>query len=199
VHKPPSVSKGRTLACHRLDIWIAGLNLLRMVLEEAEIRELLKTARVIAVVGLSPDPEKPSNSVSRYMKEKGYRIIPVNPAQDEIIGEKCYKALSEIPEQVDIVDIFMRSEKALPVVEEALTLKPKAIWLQLGIRNDEARRLVEQTDVGYVETSASNRSTRALSLPELRHSDRGFRSATGSCQPQPASFFMSLHQSNQSN
>jgi len=122
-----------------------------MVLEQEQIRELLKTARVIAVVGLSPDQEKPSNSVSRYMREKGYRIIPVNPAQEEIIGEKSYKSLSEIPEKIDIIDIFMRSEKVLPVVEEALKLKPKAIWLQLGIRNDEARRLVEQTDVGYVE------------------------------------------------
>jgi len=122
-----------------------------MVLEQEQIRELLKTARVIAVVGLSPDQEKPSNSVSRYMREKGYRIIPVNPAQEEIIGEKSYKSLSEIPEKIDIIDIFMRSEKVLPVVEEALKLKPKAIWLQLGIKNDEARRLVEQTDVGYVE------------------------------------------------
>lgn len=122
-----------------------------MVLEQEQIRELLKTARVIAVVGLSPDEEKPSNSVSRYLREKGYRIIPVNPAQDEVIGEKSYKSLSDIPEKIDIVDIFMRSEKVLPVVEEALKLKPKAIWLQLGIRNDEARRLVEQTDIGYVE------------------------------------------------
>jgi uncharacterized protein len=122
-----------------------------MVLDQEQIRELLKTARVIAVVGLSPDPEKPSNSVSRYMREKGYRIIPVNPAQDEIIGEKSYKSLSDITEKIDIVDIFMRSEKVPPVVEEALKLKPKAIWLQLGIKNDEARRLVERTDVGYVE------------------------------------------------
>ena len=122
-----------------------------MVLEQEQIRELLKTARVIAVVGLSPDQEKPSNSVSRYLRDKGYRIIPVNPAQEEIIGEKSYKSLSEIPEKIDIIDIFMRSEKVLPVVEEALKLKPKAIWLQLGIKNDEARRLVEQTDVGYVE------------------------------------------------
>jgi uncharacterized protein len=122
-----------------------------MVLEQEQIRELLKTARVIAVVGLSPDQEKPSNSVSRYMRDKGYRIIPVNPAQEEIIGEKSYKSLSEIPEKIDIIDIFMRSEKVMPVVEEALKLKPKAIWLQLGIKNDEARRLVEQTDVGYVE------------------------------------------------
>jgi uncharacterized protein len=122
-----------------------------MVLEQEQIKELLKTARVIAVVGLSPDPEKPSNSVSRYMREKGYRVIPVNPAQAEIMGEKSYKSLSEVPEKIDIVDIFMRSEKVLPFVEEALRLKPKAIWLQLGIKNDEAHRLVEQTDIGYIE------------------------------------------------
>jgi len=118
---------------------------------DGEMEELLKTARVIAIVGLSPEEGKASNSVARYLKEKGYRIIPVNPGHEEILGEKAYKSLLDIPETVDIVDIFMRAEKVMPVVEEALKLKPRAIWLQLGIRNDDARRLIEQTDVAYVE------------------------------------------------
>jgi predicted CoA-binding protein len=115
------------------------------------MEDLLKTARVIAIVGLSPDEGKASNSVARYLRDKGYRIVPVNPGHAEILGEKAYKSLLDIPEKVDIVDIFMRAEKVMPIVEEALKLKPGAIWLQLGIRNDDARQLVEQTDVGYVE------------------------------------------------
>jgi uncharacterized protein len=121
------------------------------MLFDDEMEELLKTARVIAIVGLSPDEAKASNGVARYLRGKGYRIIPVNPGHEEILGEKAYNSLLDIPEKVDIVDIFMRAEKVLPVVEEALKLKPRAIWLQLGIRNDEARRLVEKTDIGYVE------------------------------------------------
>ena len=121
------------------------------MLFDDEMEELLKTAHVIAIVGLSPDEEKASNSVARYLKSKGYRIIPVNPAQEEILGEKAYKSLLDISEKVDIVDIFMRSEKVLPIVEEALKLNPRAIWLQLGIKSEDARQLVEKTDIAYVE------------------------------------------------
>lgn len=122
-----------------------------MVLDEEQVQDLLRTSHVIAVVGLSPDDEKPSNRVARYLKDKGYRIIPVNPAYEEILGEKAYKSLADIPVQVDIVDIFMRAEKVMPFVEEGLKLNPRAIWLQLGITSDDARQLVEKTDVGYVE------------------------------------------------
>ncbi len=121
------------------------------MLLDSEKEELLKTARVIAIVGLSIEREKASNMVARYLKEKGYRIIPVNPGQSEILGEKAYKSLLDIPEKVDIVDIFMRAERVLPIVEEALKIQPRAIWLQLGIKNDDARQLVEKTDIGYVE------------------------------------------------
>ena len=122
-----------------------------MVLNEEQMHNVLRTSRVIAVVGLSPDDEKPSNRVARYLQEKGYRIIPVNPAYEEILGEKAYKSLADIPEKVDIVDIFMRAERVMPVVEEALKLNPRAIWLQLGIKSDDARQLVEKSDIGYVE------------------------------------------------
>lgn len=113
-------------------------------------RKLLSESHVIAMVGLSVDEEKASNRVARYLQSKGYRVIPVNPGYDEILGEKTYKNLSEIPEQVDIVDIFMRSEKVVPVVEEAIRVRPKAIWLQLGIVNDEAKLLTEKTNIGFV-------------------------------------------------
>ena len=122
-----------------------------MILDDKQVYELLERAHVVAIVGLSPEEGKASNSVARYLKREGYRIIPVNPGHDEILGEKAYKSLADIPEDVDIVDIFMRAEKVLPIVEEAVKLKPRAIWLQLGIRNEDSRQLVEKTDIGYVE------------------------------------------------
>ena len=122
-----------------------------MILDDKQVYELLERAHVVAIVGLSPEEGKASNGVARYLKREGYRIIPVNPGHDEILGEKAYKSLADIPEDVDIVDIFMRAERVLPIVEEAVKLKPRAIWLQLGIRNEDSRQLVEKTDIGYVE------------------------------------------------
>lgn len=113
------------------------------------VKGLLETSHVIAIVGLSADESKASNEVGRYLQSKGYRIIPVNPGADEILGEKAYKNLSEIAEPVDIVDIFMRSEKVVPVVEEAARLRPKAIWLQLGITNDEAERIAKGNGIDF--------------------------------------------------
>ncbi len=118
--------------------------------QEIKEKEILETSRIIAIVGLSPDKEKASNVVASYLTAHGYRTIPVNPAYDEILGQKSYKSLSDIPEKIDIVDIFMRSEKVLPVVEEAIKLKPRAIWLQLGIANEEAKRLVEDTGIPFL-------------------------------------------------
>lgn len=112
-------------------------------------KELLERSQVIAIVGLSADESKASNTVARYLQSKGYRIIPVNPGYDEILGEKAYKTLSEIPERIDIVDIFMRSEKVMPVVEEAIKMRPKAIWLQLGITNNEAKLAAEKENIGF--------------------------------------------------
>ncbi|MCX5799495.1 MAG: CoA-binding protein, partial [Proteobacteria bacterium] len=98
---------------------------------------------------LSPNEEKPSNVVARYLKKAGYTIIPMNPQYEEILGEKSYKTLSDIPESIDIVDIFMRSEKVLPVVEEAIKIKPKCIWLQLGIVNEEAQNLAQKHGIPF--------------------------------------------------
>jgi uncharacterized protein len=121
------------------------------VLDERGIDELLKEARVIAMVGLSPDESKASNRVAQYLTSKGYRVIPVNPGYDEILGEKSYKALKDIPEKIDIVDVFMRADKLLPVAEEAVAIRPRAIWLQLGIVNEDARRLVEENGISFVQ------------------------------------------------
>lgn len=119
--------------------------------QDKEIRELLRTSRVIAIVGLSADEDKPSNAVARYLQSKGFRIIPVNPGRDTILGEKSYGSLSDIPEPVDVVDIFMRAENLLPFVEEATKLKPKAIWLQLGIVNDRAKAVAEKSNIMFVQ------------------------------------------------
>ena len=113
-------------------------------------KEILETSHTIAIVGLSPTEDRPSNAVARYLKKAGYRIIPVNPGYEEILGEKSYKSLSEIPEKVDVVDVFMRADKVMPVVEEALTINPKYIWLQLGIVNEEARAIAEAHGIGFV-------------------------------------------------
>ncbi len=120
-----------------------------MIPQEMKEKEVLERSKVIAVVGLSPDVEKPSNIVAQYLIAHGYRVIPVNPGHDNILGQKTYKSLSDIPEKVDIVDIFMRADRLLPVVEEAVRLKPKCIWLQLGIINEEARKLAEENGITF--------------------------------------------------
>jgi uncharacterized protein len=119
--------------------------------QEADRKRLLEESKVVAIVGLSGNEQKPSNVVARYLKGAGYRIIPVNPATEEILGERSYKKLSDISDNIDIVDIFIRSENVLPIVEEAIKLRPRAIWLQLGIANDDARRLTENAGIFFVQ------------------------------------------------
>jgi predicted CoA-binding protein len=106
-------------------------------------------ARIIAVVGLSKDPAKPSHGVASYLQSHGYRIIPINPTIDEVLGEKAYKSLPDLPEelkrQIDVVDIFRRAEDVSPIVEQAIELNnsyrhPIAVWMQLGIMNEDAAR-----------------------------------------------------------
>ncbi len=107
-------------------------------MSEDPIRELLERSRVIAVVGLSSKPHRPSYGVSRYMQEVGYRIIPVNPNEREVLGEKSYARLEDIPVKVDIVDVFRRSELVPPVVESAIAVGACAVWLQEGVIHEEA-------------------------------------------------------------
>ena len=102
------------------------------------IEESLLNSRTIAVVGISPRPERPSHYVAKYLQEQGYRVIPVNPLIDEVLGEKCYPDLKSVPTAIDMVDIFRRSEKVLPVVEEAIEIGAKFIWMQDGVINEQA-------------------------------------------------------------
>ena len=107
---------------------------------DREIRELLQGSHTIAVVGLSNNPSRASHRVSRYMQGEGYIIIPVNPALTEALGERAFPDLQSIPGQVDIVNIFRRSEFVPDIVEAAVAIKAKAIWMQLGIAHDAAAR-----------------------------------------------------------
>ncbi len=100
--------------------------------------EILSFSRVVAVVGLSAKPDRPSYRVASYLKEQGYKIIPVNPAEKEVLGEPCYPDLASIPESVDVVDVFRRSEEVPPIVEEAIRIGAKTVWMQKGVINEEA-------------------------------------------------------------
>jgi uncharacterized protein len=121
---------------------------------DAYIRGILNSVKSIAVVGVSPNTVRPSYFVFKYLLERGYRMIPVNPGQagKDLLGQKIYARLSDIPEPVDMVDVFRASEHALPIVQEALTLnpRPKVIWMQLTVRNDEAARLAEANGIKVV-------------------------------------------------
>jgi predicted CoA-binding protein len=97
------------------------------------INQILDECQTIAVVGLSSSPMRPSNGVARYMKQKGYRVIPVNPNEESVFGEKAYPTLADVPDKIDLVDIFRRSEEAGATVDEAIRLGAKAVWLQEGV------------------------------------------------------------------
>ena len=102
------------------------------------ILEILKKFKTIAVVGLSSNPMRPSHGVTEYMQGAGYRIIPVNPNETEVLGEKSYARLEDVQEKIEIVNIFRRAEEVLPVVESAIQIGAKVVWMQHGIENEEA-------------------------------------------------------------
>jgi predicted CoA-binding protein len=109
----------------------------------AELRRILKTNHTIAIVGLSADWYRPSYFAAKYMQEHGFRIIPVNPKYDEILGEKCYPNLKAIPDAVDIVDVFRKPEDCVPIAQDAVAIGAKVFWMQLGVINEEAARVAE--------------------------------------------------------
>jgi hypothetical protein len=105
-----------------------------------EITRILKESRKIAVVGLSPKVERDSNMVARYLIEKGYQVIPVNPGQKEILTLKCYPNILEIPERIDIVDLFLNPSRVPPVIEQAIELGVKVVWMQLGVIDENSAK-----------------------------------------------------------
>jgi uncharacterized protein len=117
---------------------------------DAEIIELLTTAKTIAVVGLSDKPWRPSFGVSEYMQSQGYRVIPVNPKVGETLGVPAYERLEDVPEKIDIVNVFRRSEFAGTIVDSAIRLGVRCVWMQEGVRDDEAAARAREAGVGVV-------------------------------------------------
>lgn len=116
-----------------------------------EITNLLTRTKVIAIVGLSPKPDRPSHEVAQFLLARGYDIIPVNPACVEILGRPCYPDLAAVPRAVDMVDVFRKSEDVLPIAQDAIRIGAKSLWLQLGVINPQATVLAEAAGLIVVE------------------------------------------------
>lgn len=114
------------------------------MITDERMKQILEDTNTIAVVGLSDNPARASHQVAKYLLDAGYRVIPVNPNAVEIFGEKAYSSLTDIKEQVDIVNVFRRSETVMPIAQEAAQIHAKVFWLQLGIENKEAADLSSQ-------------------------------------------------------
>lgn len=137
-----------------------------IIRNDGELRDLLRSSRTIAVVGLSPKPDRDSYRVAAYLQAHGYRVIPVRPAQAEILGETAYPSLDDVPGPVDIVDVFRSPEQVLPHAHEALRLKPKAFWMQEGIENADAARLLAAAGIRVVMNRCIKREHERLFAPD---------------------------------
>ena len=135
-----------------------------MIEDDAGLRRLLQDTRTIAVVGMSANPERASNEVAQYLRRAGYTIIPVNPACAEILGEKCYPSLREVPVPIDLVDVFRKSEDVMPVVEDAIAVGAKVVWLQLGVTATEAATRAETAGLAVVMDHCTKIEHRRLLL-----------------------------------
>ncbi|MGB7061028.1 MAG: CoA-binding protein [Candidatus Zixiibacteriota bacterium] len=127
-----------------------------------EIRRILQTYKKVAVVGLSSDPSRTSHGVARYLQGQGFKIIPVNPKETEILGEKAYPDLSSIPEKVEIVDIFRRSEHVPSIVDEAIKIGTKVVWMQEGVINHDAAARASQNGLTVVMDRCMLKECRVL-------------------------------------
>ena len=116
----------------------------------SDIGKLLKKVSSIAIVGLSPKEDRPSNMVARYLMDAGYTIYPVNPGQKEILGQACYPDLISVPHTIDVVNIFRKSEDVLPIVEQAVAVGTQAVWMQQGISNEKGAELARSKGIFVV-------------------------------------------------
>jgi len=129
---------------------------------DSVLKEILLSTKTIAVVGLSSNPEKESYRIASYLKDQGYRIIPVNPTATEILGEKAYPDLVSVPEKIDVVEIFRKSEDVPPVVDEAIKAGAGVVWMQEGIVNEEAAQKAREAGVQVVMDTCMRVSHRRL-------------------------------------
>lgn len=118
--------------------------------DDRQIETLLRKTRTIAVVGASPKPWRDSGSIAQFLAARGYTVYPVNPAYQEVLGMKCYPTIKSIGSKIDIVDIFRRPEEVLPIIEEAIAVGAKSVWMQLGVINDEAAKRAEEGGLSVV-------------------------------------------------
>ena len=123
----------------------------------SEIKDILSKYKTIAMIGVSKDPTKTSTIVMKYMQKYGYKVIPVNPSAkgEKILGENVYEKITDIKEPVDIVDVFRPSKEAFPIAEDAVKIGAKVLWLQLGIRDENAKKLMEKNNIDYVENKCT--------------------------------------------
>jgi predicted CoA-binding protein len=121
-----------------------------MPANDAYVRQVLKDCTTIAVVGISTDPLKPSHYVARYMQERGYRVVPVNPRYEQVLGETCYARLQDIPFAVDMVNVFRRTEDVMPVAQDAAAIGAKCLWQQIGVLNHQAVSLARASGMDSV-------------------------------------------------
>jgi predicted CoA-binding protein len=117
---------------------------------ERRIEAILSGSKTVAVVGISDKPDRPSHGVAKYLQERGYRVIPVNPLLTEVLGEKAYKSLTEIPGQVDLVDVFRKSADVPEVAEEAVRIGARFFWMQEGVVSDRAREILDAAGIPWV-------------------------------------------------
>ncbi len=131
-------------------------------MSDSDPTKIIEEAKTVAVVGLSNNPEKASNEVASYLMEQGYRIIPVNPNEEEVLGEHAYDTVEQIPEEVDVVDVFLPSEKTSDIAENAVRAGARALWLQLGITSAEARRIAQEGGLDYIEDTCMKETHESL-------------------------------------
>ncbi len=121
-----------------------------MLSTDEELKKLLTESKTIAVIGASPKPWRDSGSIAEYLNKKGYKVFPVNPKYEEVLGMKCYPDLTSIPEKIDIVDIFRNSDAVELVIDEAIAVGAKSVWMQLGVVNETAASKAEQAGLNVV-------------------------------------------------
>ena len=132
--------------------------------DDDTLRKILDEARTIAVVGLSSRDDRPSHGVGRYLKENGYRVIPVHPKEEQVLGEKAYPTLADVPEPIDLVDVFRKAEDTPEVAREAVETGAKVLWLQEDIVSDEARQIAEDGGMQVVMGICIKKTLQRLDL-----------------------------------
>jgi uncharacterized protein len=132
---------------------------------DEQLRDLLTGARTIAIIGASSNPERPSHGIMKKLLSVGYHVIPVNPRETSVLGQKAYATLAEIPEKVDIVDVFRRAEETPPIADEAVAIGARALWLQLGIANEDAAARARKGGLMVVMDNCIGVTHSALRVP----------------------------------